>query len=450
MSFSLFASTSVWTCNLLRMLRFATTLLLLPLFGSTPDAFADDDDDHDEDEEAEPWDTGSGEGPSRGRFKLSVKGYGETAFLFHDYGPDQTQEGGAPPDRRFTFDQTRFVVGVEGRLPGALEFEAEVEFEHGGTGAAMELEYEEYGEYEQEVARGGEVVLEELYLKKEFADRLWLKAGRFYVAFGQLFEAHRPTDYSGLLRPESETSVVPGVWDEMGLELGLKLAPLRLILQVVNGLDSTGFSSQYWVASGQQGRFELIQARDLAGVARIDFTPRPGLTAGASAYYGDTTGNRPKPDMADIKAPLLVVDGHFSLDLGRLRARGAMIWGHLTNAEQISECNRRLSNELDVLRSAVADQAFATWLDVGVHVLPGTLKRHRLEVLSRVERFDTMFRVGPNTFDNPRFERTLVSAGLSYTYRDVVMTRLAWSRRSFGSPDLRPETTVGITTGFTF
>ena len=43
-----------------------------------------------------------------------------------------------------------------------LEFEAEVELEHGGTGTSLELDYEEFGEFEQEVSKGGEVALEEI------------------------------------------------------------------------------------------------------------------------------------------------------------------------------------------------------------------------------------------------------------------------------------------------
>lgn len=383
-------------------------------------------------------------------FALSVSGYGELAFLFHDHGPDRSGEGGAPPDRRFVFDQVRFVAALEGEIVGGIEFEAEVEFEHGGTGVSMELEYEEYGEFEQEVERGGEIQLEELYVQKEFGEHVSLKAGRFYVAVGQLHAAHRPTDYLGLLRPEGEVTAIPGVWDEMGIELAVKFRPIRAVVQVVDGLDSSGFGSDSWVASGHQQRFELIQARSLAVVGRVDVAPAPGISAGASVYYGDTVGNRPKPDMEGIAAPLLILDGHFSLDVWRIRARGALIWGRLEGAETVSEYNRRLSNELDVPRTAVADQALAAWLDFGVNVLPQALGIHRLEPFGRVERYDTMFRVGPDTFDNPRYDRTVLSAGAAYTYRDAVFARLAWSRRSFGEPSLRPETTLGLTTGFTF
>src|SRR5262245_54380322 len=97
-----------------------------------------------------------------GDFELS--GYGELGFSFLDHGPDRNREGGALDDRRLGFYTTRLVLELEQELPGDVELEAEVEFEHGGTGAAREVEYEEFGEFETEVEKGGEVLVEELYI----------------------------------------------------------------------------------------------------------------------------------------------------------------------------------------------------------------------------------------------------------------------------------------------
>jgi hypothetical protein len=89
-------------------------------------------------------------------------------FTFYNHGENQNREGGAQRDARLTFDTTRLVLALEGGLPEyGLEAELEVEFEHGGTGSALELEYEEFGEFEQEVEKGGEVLVEELSLTTE-------------------------------------------------------------------------------------------------------------------------------------------------------------------------------------------------------------------------------------------------------------------------------------------
>ncbi|MCA9810539.1 MAG: hypothetical protein KC473_09385, partial [Candidatus Dadabacteria bacterium] len=137
-------------------------------------------------------------------FELEWHGYGEMHFAHLDYGPNQNRDGGSQDDDRFVFDQTRFVLELEGfMLQEQILFEAEIEFEHGGTGSAMELEYEEFGEYEQEIEKGGEVYVEELYLYKKFGDWGKLKAGRFYLAFGLMSFLSKPTDYLAARRPES-------------------------------------------------------------------------------------------------------------------------------------------------------------------------------------------------------------------------------------------------------
>ena len=173
-----------------------------------------------------------------GAFDLSLSGYGEIGFAYHDYGADQSREGGALRDRRVEFDTTRLVTEIEGTLPAGFELEAEVEFEHGGTGVEKEIEYDEFGEFEQEVEKGGEVQVEELFLEKEFADgRYEVAVGRFYVAVGQLSYYYRPTDYLGSVRSEAETTALPAQWDEMGAQFVATLPRIRLTGQVVNGLD---------------------------------------------------------------------------------------------------------------------------------------------------------------------------------------------------------------------
>src|SRR5574344_1873592 len=46
---------------------------------------------------------------------------------------------------------------------------SEIEFEHGGTESATEIEEEETGEYEKDVERGGEGALEQFWIQKSFS-----------------------------------------------------------------------------------------------------------------------------------------------------------------------------------------------------------------------------------------------------------------------------------------
>lgn len=400
-------------------------------------------------------------------FELRVAGYGELGTAFYDHGANQNRPGGAQRDRRLELDATRFVTKLEGLMTDiGLEFEAEVEFEHGGTGAEMEVENEEFGEVEQEVGKGGEVLLEEFYVKKSFGP-LDLQFGRFYIGVGTLSYYYRPTDYLAGGRAEAEVTVIPAQWDEMGFGATYHSQFVRVTGQIVNGLDSSGFGSPQWVTLGHQGRFELIRASDLAAVARVDVTPISRVEAGVSFYAGGTSRNRPKADLVPsctngdpeevapcgyVSAPLIIVDAHAHAEVGPVRANALVLWGHLDNADVISERNARLPNGLGAPRTPVGSQALAAWAEVGVDLAPWIQlgRDHALEPFLRLDHYDTMFATPSGVFDNPRFERTLVTGGVSYTLRKALVAKLDVSHRWFGSSALRAENTARFALGFAY
>jgi len=254
--------------------------------------------------------------------KIKFGGYGEILYRHFDYGPNQrASTTGSLPDSRAEVDIPRFALTFESFFTDDIYLEAEVEFEHLGTGSALELEYEEFGEYEFESEKGGEVLLEELHITKIFLDEIKLRVGRFYVPVGLLSRAHLPTDYFTSVRPESESQIIPAVWSETGLEVfGELFGSLNYRAQVVNGLESTGFSSERWITEGHQNKFEFIKATNLAAALRLDYTGIDNLLFGISGYYGNTSGNRPKPeDMQDVDGNVGIADFHaaYNSEIGR-------------------------------------------------------------------------------------------------------------------------------------
>ncbi len=396
-------------------------------------------------------------------WKLELGGYAELGLSFYDYGEDPNRPGGSQHDRRLELDATRFVAALEGTMPGGFEFEAELEVEHGGTGAAREVEYEEFGEFETEIEKGGEVQLEELYLKRSFG-RYQLAFGRFYLALGHLHSHYRPTDYLGARRSEAETTIFPGQWDEMGVSFSARWPAVKVTAQVVNGLDSSGFSSRAWVASGHQGAFETIRARDLAAVARVELDLEQ-VSVGLSGYVGGTNRNRPKADLVnecsdpapnDV-APCGYVSSVVAIGAAdaRWRWRGVRgqalaVLGHLSNSAAISARNDRLSNELGVERTPVADNALALAAEVGYDIAPQLDTCGAIEPFVRFDYYDTMFRPRAELFDNPRFARTVLAAGVSYTYERAWVGKLELRRRSFATSELRLEHEVAASAGFVY
>jgi hypothetical protein len=132
--------------------------------------------------------------------------------------------------------------------------------------------------------------------------------------------------------------------------------PANGTLSLTNGRQ---FRQLGHLTRGQQTRFEMVNAQDLAVSGRLDWRPRSGLLVGGSAYYGNSAGNRPKPDL-NAPAHVGVFDLHLQLQEGPLTLRGLFLRGTLQNADLVSRANRNLSNNLNVKRTP-GSSARAGW-----------------------------------------------------------------------------------------
>lgn len=384
-------------------------------------------------------------------YRFIMSGYGDVVYSRFDYGPDQKSgPNGSPPDHRAVVDLAFFTTELEYYFRPSLYVEAEIEFEHGGTGSALELEFEEFGEFEVDVETGGEVRIEELHITRVFASWLNLRVGRFITAVGLLNDFHRPTQYFGTRRSETEVSLIPTTWDETGVELFGALGRVTYTVQLVSGLDSSGFSSKFWVVGGHQKKFEEVRATDMALVGRLDLYLVDGWMMGASYYYGNTTQNRPKPDMEGIDGHLAIADVHTIFDLRPLRGRAMALYGMLENADIISAKNGRLSTNLQVSRTPVAKAAFGWYGEIGLDVawFFGRAGQWQLYPFFRYEHFDTMHEVDDGIFDEPRFEREIVTTGINFFPHPDVVVKMDFSHRTLGAARFNDENTISIDVGF--
>ncbi len=384
--------------------------------------------------------------------RFVLKSYGGILYQHFDYGPDQkTGDNGSPSDDRAQMDIPRFVLETKYYFEPDLYLEAEIEFEHGGTGAAFELEFEEFGEFEQEVEKGGEVVLEELYLSKRFAPEIGLRIGHFVLPIGLLNSKHHPTDFFATVRPEAETSTIPTTWHETGAEVYGRFEQFSYRAGIVNGLDATGFSSKFWISGGHQGRFEHVRADNLAYYGRLDFQATEHAALGASFYRGNSTGNRPKEDMEGIDGFVTIGEAHGVWQSERLKARAAFLRGSLQNSDRISAKNSRLSAALEVAKTPVAAAAQFWYAELAYDVLPLIAARSEMQLypFARYEQFNTMQEVEGNVLADPRFDRNILTLGLNFYFRPNIVLKADYAMRRLGDDRFNDENTVGIALAFT-
>ena len=381
---------------------------------------------------------------------LALEIYGEILLQHFDYGPDRKSDpNGSQPDSRTTVDIPRVVFELEYEFDPTFLVEIELEIEHAGTGGAVELEYEEFGEYEQEVEKGGEVVLEKVVVEAKLTDDLTLAAGRLILPIGLLNKHHDPNQFFGTVYSESDGEIIPLVWNEIGLSAFGSIGPFDWKLMLVNGLDATGFTSEHWIVEGHQKKFEVSKATDPAVVARIDYQPTDGVRLGASFYRGNSTKNRPKGDIESLSGTVTIFEGDLSVERGPLVLRGSFIDGSLSDAAEISAKNSRISRNLTVPRTPVASGASAVGLELGFDLFNPLGLASNLFAFARYDRYNSMARVDGLIFPDPRFDRVAVTAGFNYMPTKNIVVKADYSHRSLGeSGRLNSENTIGLAIGF--
>lgn len=407
------------------------------------------------DDYQETWlNTSSEKGAKDTKSPYSFKGYMVANYFNYDWDTHA--------EKRNEADLERLVLEGKYQFNDQWSVHAEVEYEHGGTGSTMEFDvFEEFGEFEQEIEKGGEIVLEELFVQFDYKPWLGFRVGEIPVPVGLINKRHRPSHYYTTERSEAESSMIPVAWHEIGVELRGKYNGFFYRGQVITGLDSTGFSSANWVKRGFQKRFERKNADNLAFVASLDYSFSHlgvdylnGAEIGGSFYWGNTSDNRPKPDLHE-DAEVMILGFHGVYESGPWTFRGATLFGHLSNADLVSASNRRLSNNLNVKRSPVAKEALAWYLEGGVDLfqfMPNkpTFIGHSFDWFVRYDSYDTMHKTAGLIFDNPRWEREVWTTGFNYSPINGVMVKGQYSHRTINIPTGNSENTysLGVATEF--
>jgi len=382
--------------------------------------------------------------------KYRLGGYGEILFQHMDFGPDRyNYADGAQPDKRSSIGLPRAVFSFDYKFRNDLIFSTELEFEHGGTGSAMELEYEEAGEYEMEVEKAGEVVLEQLHFTKIFRPWLHVRAGHMIVPVGQTNARHESILYFGTIRPESETSIIPLTWHETGISVLGNFRKWSYQLMLVNGLDANGFTSAYWVRQGKQGIFEEVKMTDPAGVLRIENRSLSNLRISASGYLGNSTGNTAKADdMKHLNGRVSILSGDFEYNNRKLIVRGNIISGDLSDSYQISAINKTISKNIQYLPNFFAKNALAYGVEAGYSFRlnnPG----ERIIPFARYEYYNSMEKTAGGMHADNRYQRDVLTFGLNYYLMPSVALKADYSHRRIGLGGYNNENTLGLALVYT-
>lgn len=367
--------------------------------------------------------------------RMSLSGYGAMNYYNFNWQTDTV--------RRNTIDNERFIFEFGYSWTDKVRLNTEIEFEHGGTGVDVEFDrFEEFGEFEFDVTKGGEVLLEQMNLQFGIGDKSSLKVGRVKVPFSLMFKRDEPTDYLTAVNSEAETQILPENWTENGFLWSGEIDDnhrWKYHLALVNGLDNSAFNSANWIKRGNQRRFEMVNAENFALCGRLDFQPVQHFGVGISFYGGrSTTGNRPKPDLK-VETPIGLTEWHFYYNKAPFQISGMTFYGVLGNSEALSNQNRNLSNNLNVKRTPVGAAAMGAFLEGGLTLSgpDGVLfKNHPRAglIYARFDYYDTQARTQGLIFNNPRWQRQSWTLGATYKWIPDVHFKLQYTDRTVGAP----------------
>ena len=388
--------------------------------------------------------------------RLTVGGYGEIALTRNFYSDNVYRYSSASKhvgEQHGRFDIPHAVVYLGYDFGKGWILQSEIEFEHLGTGSEVEKEYEEAGEWENEVERGGEVELEQFWIQKSFFPQLNVRMGHIVVPVGGLNYRHEPLNFFTVYRPEGEYTILPSTWHDTGLSIWGQAGSWRYEAMLVSGLDAMLFTRDNFIKNGAHTPFPFQVANHPGVAARVDKAFPWGLEMGLSGYYSRAFNNTFPYEVVNTSYMEGVVGdtyvGAFDFRyLGKnLIVRGNVDYGRMTDAKAISKykSSKGAASGSPYSDTPVGDAAFAAGVEAGYDVLslfhPKDPER-KLYVFGRYEYYNPYIaESGQGTYTYTAKHR--VAVGINWMPLPQIAVKAEYSHR-FLKAGYNPEPSVSV------
>ena len=235
------------------------------------------------------------------------------------------------------------------------------------------MEAEETGEWEKEIERGGEVALEQLWINKEFRPWIQVRAGHMVVPVGSLNSNHLPNEFFTVYRLEGEATILPSTWHQTGISVWGNYKWMRYEVMALPALNSCLLLERRMGALWRNFSFRIHSGKQYRRGCQIDFFPVQGLRLSASGYFGNSFNNTLQADFngkyKDVKGAVTI--GSFDMEYKGygLIVRGNATYGHLGDADKISDYNRLQMKTSPYKRTLVGKEAYSYGIEAGYNIL---------------------------------------------------------------------------------
>lgn len=389
------------------------------------------------------------------KHRLTIGGYGEAVASRMFYSNNYKRYTNADlykNDKGYgQFDLPHVVIYLGYDFGKGWSLGTEIEFEHGGTESAVEIEEEETGEYESEIERGGEVALEQFWLQKSFTPALNLRMGHMVVPVGGTNNAHLPTEFFTVYRPEGENTILPCTWHETGVSLWGKAGDWRYEAMFLAGLDADRFGNKGWIHDGSGSPYEFKMATAYAGAMRIDNYSIKGLRLSVSGYLGNSANNtlNATGKYKGLHGTVAIGAFDFLYNDHNLIARGNFDYGHLSNSLEITSANMSTRADSPSPKTNIGEAAIALGIEAGYDIFSQIAsmreREQRFYIFGRYDYYDSMYKTVKNMTDEKMWQRQKVTAGVNYYPIPQIAIKGEYSYRILSSQyNNEPTVSLGI------
>lgn len=305
---------------------------------------------------------------------------------------------------------------------------------------------------------GGEVAMEQVFLKFDVSRHTYLTAGLIIPRIGITNENHLPTSFNGVDRPYVENDIIPATWREIGVAAYGQIPQvngLNWSFGLFNGLNCEGFNSEEGIREGRfEGREASASNIAMSG-ALLYYVGNFRLQA--SGYFGGTCV-LPKEEADTVglteglfgtPVALEEFDAQYFSNGFSFRLLGTMI--QIPDAREIN----------NVYGNNVAESMWGGYAEIGYNIFkPFGIEDKKLTVFGRYEMMDLNAAMPENGVEDDYLaSRSFVVAGLHFQPLHGVSVKADFVMRRNGNPDPAlygtelPETNfnmVNIGIGYSF
>lgn len=260
--------------------------------------------------------------------------------------------------------------------------------------------------------KGGEISMEQAFLKFNLNPKQYIIAGLFIPRIGILNENHLPVNFNGVQRPLVEQLVIPATWRELGVGFygSSNRLPLNYSVALINGLNNAGFQHGSGIREGKAEGSNAF-ANNLAITAALQYTWKD-FKFQVSGYMGGTTGlGKRGADSLNLNSgafgtPLYLGEGNAQFNHNAFSGRLLFAYISFPDAAKVNTAYAK----------NIATGMYGGYAEIGYDWLYSKQKQSALITFARFEAFDLNAKIPapPKAiFDGTTKQQHLI-AGISY------------------------------------